>query len=203
MLQIYAFCVILCASEVLIVSSVGDRIKELRQAKGYSAEDLGRLIGKDRATIYRYEASGYVKAPLQVIEQIAIALDTTPAYLMGWDDQASPETPVMTTFGGRLKELRSSRGWTQEQLAERLGTSKQVISRYESGLRSPKISVVAQWAEKLGVPLEQFAEDTMPLPPEQDSDIQIMSRAMVAMTPEERAKLIELGKVMFKEAFDK
>ena len=107
----------------------------------------------------------------------------------------------MPTFGDRLRELRNSRGWTQEQLAERLGTSKQVISRYESGLRSPKISVVAQWAEKLGVPLEQFAEDTTPLTPKQDSDIQIMSRAMVAMTPEERAKLISVGRLLFKKAF--
>lgn len=107
------------------MSSVGDRIKELRQSKGYSAEDLGRLIGKDRATIYRYEAADYAKTPLYLIEQIARVLDTTPAYLMGWEEPA----------------------------------------------------------------------------PSPEPEIQLMSRAMYAMTPEERTKLIEIGKVMFREAF--
>ena len=33
----------------------GERIKQLRKALGLSAEELGTLIGKTRATIYRYE----------------------------------------------------------------------------------------------------------------------------------------------------
>ena len=50
-------------------------------------------------------------------------------------------------FGTKLKETRLQRGLTQEQLADILGTSKQVISRYENGQRSPKLSIAIQYAE--------------------------------------------------------
>lgn len=59
----------------------------------------------------------------------------------------------MYDFGRLLKQLRIERGLSQEKLAELLGTSKQVISRYESGQRTPKITVVQVFADKLGVPI--------------------------------------------------
>lgn len=54
-------------------------------------------------------------------------------------------------FSVRLKDLRLSLGYSQQELGDFLGTTKQVISRYENGLRSPKISVVAEYAKKLNV----------------------------------------------------
>lgn len=55
------------------------------------------------------------------------------------------------TFGERLKEIRLDKGMSQEEFAAILGTSKQVVSRYENNQRSPKVSVVDQYARKLGV----------------------------------------------------
>ena len=46
---------------------------------------------------------------------------------------------------------------SQEELAKLVGTSKQVISRYETGQRSPKLSVVQRYAERLGVPVDVLA----------------------------------------------
>jgi len=72
------------------------------------------------------------------------------------------------SFGERLKQRRIERGLSQAALAERLGTSKQVISRYETGLRTPKITVARQCAEILGVPLHDLmgieAEDMRAAP---------------------------------------
>lgn len=56
-------------------------------------------------------------------------------------------------FGDILKEMRTTRGMTQDELAVLLNTSKQVISRYETGQRFPKITVAQEYATKLGVPL--------------------------------------------------
>ena len=44
----------------------------------------------------------------------------------------------MATFGSRLKELRISKGITQQELSDSLSVSKQAISQYERGLRIPK-----------------------------------------------------------------
>lgn len=66
--------------------NVGQRIKQRREELNISAEDLGKKIGKAKTTIYRYELGYIEKMPTTVLSAIANALQTTPAYLMGWTD---------------------------------------------------------------------------------------------------------------------
>ena len=66
--------------------TVGERLKTLRKEKGISVDKLAEIIGKDRATIYRYESSEIEKMPTSVLEPLCKALNTTPSYLMGWEE---------------------------------------------------------------------------------------------------------------------
>ena len=59
-------------------------------------------------------------------------------------------------FGDILKSLRKERGLSQDEMAALLGTTKQVLSRYETKQRVPKLSIVAGYALKLGVPLSML-----------------------------------------------
>ncbi len=59
-------------------------------------------------------------------------------------------------FSKRLKQIREARKMSQDEFANLLGTSKQVISRYETAQRTPKITTVYEYAQKLGVSLEQL-----------------------------------------------
>jgi len=43
----------------------------------------------------------------------------------------------MTTFPERLRELRTQRGFSQQDLADRTDQTKQAISQYERGVRRP------------------------------------------------------------------
>lgn len=63
---------------------IGQRIKQRRKELKMSAEELGKRLGKDRSTIYRYEKGDIENLPLDILEPIATALQTTPQYLMGW-----------------------------------------------------------------------------------------------------------------------
>ncbi|MBE5787691.1 MAG: helix-turn-helix transcriptional regulator [Clostridiales bacterium] len=45
-------------------------------------------------------------------------------------------------FGSKLKQLRLGQRMTQQQLAERLGVAKSVVSYYESGDRFPSYDVL-------------------------------------------------------------
>lgn len=65
---------------------IGDRIKIRRKHLKMSADELGRRLGKDRSTIYRYENGDIENMPLDILEPIAVALETTPQYLMGWEE---------------------------------------------------------------------------------------------------------------------
>jgi len=62
-------------------------------------------------------------------------------------------------FGERLRQLRKERGLSLDELAKVLGTSKQVLSRYETNQRVPKVSVAAEYAKKLDVSLEYMMGD--------------------------------------------
>lgn len=64
---------------------IGNRIKERRTQLKMSADELASKIGKDRSTVYRYESGGIDKVSVEMLEPLAKALETTPAYLIGLD----------------------------------------------------------------------------------------------------------------------
>ena len=64
--------------------TIGERIKRRRKELHISADELGMRLGKDRSTIYRYEKGDIENLPLDILEPIAAALQTTPQSLMGW-----------------------------------------------------------------------------------------------------------------------
>ena len=52
----------------------------------------------------------------------------------------------MVDFGLKLKELRKQAGMTQQQLAEKLGITKSVVSYYELSERTPSPDVLKDLA---------------------------------------------------------
>ena len=64
--------------------TIGERIKERRKELGLTVDELAERLGKNRATIYRYESNDIEKLPTTVLEPLAKVLNVTPAYLMGW-----------------------------------------------------------------------------------------------------------------------
>lgn len=66
--------------------TIGERIRARRKEIGMSADELGKRLGKDRSTVFRYEKGDIEKVPIDILEPIAEALNTTPAALMGWEE---------------------------------------------------------------------------------------------------------------------
>lgn len=62
----------------------------------------------------------------------------------------------MGNFADSLRRIRFEKHMTQEELATFLGTTKQNISRYESGAVSPKITTAQIMANKLGITLSEL-----------------------------------------------
>lgn len=53
--------------------------------------------------------------------------------------------------GYKIAEARIAKGWSQQELADKLGTTQQTIQRYESGARDIKSSVLVKLSAALGV----------------------------------------------------
>lgn len=68
------------------------------------------------------------------------------------------------TFGTKLKSIRLSMGLSQEEFAKKLNTTKQVISRYETEQRTPKITIAQEYANILGVPLQNLIDNNVDFP---------------------------------------
>lgn len=68
--------------------------------------------------------------------------------------------PVQTVFGKRLRESRLRAGIAQDKLGVLIGldegSSSARISRYETGIHEPTISVAEKMADILRVPLAYF-----------------------------------------------
>lgn len=74
--------------------------------------------------------------------------------------ESLPEVDIhFTSFGERLREIRKEMGLTQDEFAKLLGSSKQILSRYELEQRSPKIDQVRKYAEKLKVSVDYLLGD--------------------------------------------
>jgi len=67
--------------------NIGNRIKELRNSMGYTQEELGMKIGVKKAAIQKYEKGTVKNLKRSTIHALADALNVSPIYLMGWEEQ--------------------------------------------------------------------------------------------------------------------
>ena len=65
-------------------------------------------------------------------------------------------------IGNKLRELRTQRGLTQEELADRCELTKGFISQVERNLASPSIATLMDLLERLGVTLQEFFSEAGP-----------------------------------------
>lgn len=59
-------------------------------------------------------------------------------------------------IGNQIKTFRKSAGFTQDELAKRLNTTKQTISRYEKGDRKANQDMLFELCDILGVSIDDF-----------------------------------------------
>ena len=113
-----------------------NRIKKLRQERGLSVQELADMIGKNRATVYRYENGDIENMSSKAMHDLASALNTTPMYLMGvyddpYDYEEDPDSILsevpdsfrreMLNQGKSVKEIYNAwQGIEQSAFEERL-----------------------------------------------------------------------------------
>ena len=70
------------------------KIKELRTAKKMTLEQVANIVGVGKSTVRKWETGMIPNMKRDKIALLATALSTTPAYLMGWDDE-EPDTNII------------------------------------------------------------------------------------------------------------
>lgn len=60
----------------------------------------------------------------------------------------------------KIINLRKSRGWSQEELAEKLDVSRQSVSKWESGISNPDLDKIVAMSTLFGVSTDYLLKDT-------------------------------------------
>lgn len=110
----------------------------------------------------------------------------------------------MKTLGDRLKALRKENGYTLEQVAQKLNTTKVTISRYENNLREPKRDTISQFAKLFNVStdyLHGHTDDKFTLTKEDKLDIKNSLEKIKSDLSNDETILFE-GEPMCKEAIE-
>ena len=71
--------------------TTGERIRELRKKLGLTQEELGKMIGVQKAAINKYETGIVVNLKQSVIHGLAKALQVSPVVLLNGDDELTGE----------------------------------------------------------------------------------------------------------------
>jgi ribosome-binding protein aMBF1 (putative translation factor) len=69
---------------------------------------------------------------------------------------AAARAEMLSVFGERLRELRSSHGWTSERLAQESSLTVSSVSNIERALQEPRLSTLLLLIETLGVRPEEL-----------------------------------------------
>ena len=123
--------------------NVGERIKQLRKEKKLTLKELSHKADISISFLSDIE-NGRSNPSLERLKDIAEALDTTISYLLG-------ET---SDLGKRIKELRTEKNISQNEMAKILGITQQAVSAYEKGLREPDLETLKKTANFFNVSID-------------------------------------------------
>lgn len=90
--------------------TTGERIKEARLRKGITQEELGKMIGVQRAAVNKYESGLVVNLKRTTISKIANALGVKASWLMCADEEETAENekkPILVIEDERTAEFVS------------------------------------------------------------------------------------------------
>ena len=119
--------------------NVGERIKARRKELNLSVDELAKRLNKNRTTIYRYEKGDIENLPIDALKPLAEILETSPAYLMGWEDEPNEDAATVSDF---VKLIRTQRNMSIEDFSKEIGISPEKLREYESREKYIPISVI-------------------------------------------------------------
>lgn len=106
-------------------NDIAARFKRRRIELGLSLQDVADMVGMSKSTLQRYETGGIRNIPLQKLEPIAKALQTSPDWLIGWTDDANKQALLDLNFRALLTDL----GYTLDIYSEGQNQSKETRFR--------------------------------------------------------------------------
>lgn len=135
--------------------TTGERLKLRRKEIGFSAEKVADQLGVSPATIYRYEKGDIEKVPVDSLAELAKILQTTPAYLMGWESQAD-----QAEINDLLAQIHASEEKEQSRIAEMIQDFKKLNDdgKAKAIERVHELTEIPRYQDVYAIAFEQYKE---------------------------------------------
>ena len=111
---------------------LGGRISLLRQKIGLSQRIFGRLIGRSEGYVSKVE-SGKIHPTPEIIRTIADVFGVSEQ----WIRSGAGSIDQVGSLGERIKAARRARDYTQAELAEEIGCTRNTVGLVERGVVRP------------------------------------------------------------------
>lgn len=82
--------------------TIGQRIKTARELRSMTLEEVAKMCGTTKQTIYKYENEIVTNIPYDKIVLLTAALNVSPSYLFGWDEKAGSSDEWQLTEGEKV-----------------------------------------------------------------------------------------------------
>ena len=80
------------------------RMKNRREELNMSYQTLSEKVGISKSTLQRYETGFIKKVPINQVQIIAKALNVTPGYLMGWENDNENQTYYLNPEAAKMAQ---------------------------------------------------------------------------------------------------
>ena len=136
-----------------------EKLKVLRKKKGLTQQEVADLVHVDRVRITNWE-NGKREPNFENISMLACIFDVSIDFLLSENLEISKETYLKlkeekkNLFSVRLKELRLQHGFSQEELAEKIGIKRNSYSDWENGKCKPNYEKLEKLADFFDVSLD-------------------------------------------------
>lgn len=106
------------------MSNMSKKIYALRKEQNKTLEDIAKIVGVGKSTVRKWETGAIANMRRDKIAKLADALNTTPAYLMGWEEKVYTKNDAITDIilrlrsdGNFLAVVQNINSLTPEQLS--------------------------------------------------------------------------------------
>lgn len=148
-------------------NDLSQKIRDLRAKHNLTLEQVAQQVGVGRSTVRKWETGMIANMRRDKIAKLAVALHTTPAYLMGWGDSPLSESFVRIRGGSgywdgkRLEEMRNSQGYTIEYISSLLELSEEEYICLESDDFEPSFELLLKLADAFACDLDYLCHRLM------------------------------------------
>ena len=136
-----------------------EKLKVLRKEKGLTQKSLSNMLNISQGAYAKWE-NGKREPNFEKLSMLACIFDVSIDFLLSKNLEISKETYLKlkeekkNLFSVRLKELRLQHGFSQEELAEKIGIKRNSYSDWENGKCKPNYEKLEKIADFFGVSLD-------------------------------------------------